>query len=235
MNLDDVACCVCNCTDGFADDPIVLCEGPGCGVAAHAMCYGIAAVPEGSSPYFCQVCTRRRAEERARRSSSSSSALFPSSVTPAPNAIPCMLCHLTGGAYTVAAPPPAGIAPPRDRHGQPIRNSGWVHTICALWNPHMEFVDPVTLTPVRGWERMRTTPEWAARCVVCGRSDCGYCIPCSAPGCGAMLHPICGRRSGLRMEQTEGGVLRDFCEQHRGCVVEEAAEEEGAEDDGQQE
>lgn len=65
---------------------------------------------------------------------------------------------------------------------------------------------------------------------MCGRRDAGFCMPCAYPGCATAWHPLCGRRGGLRMELAAepgsadgGGVLRGFCEAHRGATDAEIA------------
>ena len=64
--LRDGACCVCSDENGWADNPLVYCEGVGCRVAVHqgercadaipslSGCYGIVKVPEGS--WYCARC-----------------------------------------------------------------------------------------------------------------------------------------------------------------------------------
>lgn len=65
--IRDGACCVCSDENGWADNPLVYCEGPNCQVAVHqglcvralgthtrAGCYGIVSVPDGS--WYCARC-----------------------------------------------------------------------------------------------------------------------------------------------------------------------------------
>uniref|UniRef100_A0A1I7Z0G9 Protein AF-10 n=1 Tax=Steinernema glaseri TaxID=37863 RepID=A0A1I7Z0G9_9BILA len=47
-------CCVCAEENGWAGNPLVYCDGPGCEVAVHQGCYGIVEVPEGE--WFCARC-----------------------------------------------------------------------------------------------------------------------------------------------------------------------------------
>uniref|UniRef100_F6RU53 Protein AF-10 n=1 Tax=Ciona intestinalis TaxID=7719 RepID=F6RU53_CIOIN len=47
-------CCVCLDERGWAENPLVYCDGQECSVAVHQACYGIVQVPSG--PWFCQRC-----------------------------------------------------------------------------------------------------------------------------------------------------------------------------------
>ncbi|XP_066302743.1 protein AF-10-like isoform X7 [Branchiostoma lanceolatum] len=55
-------CCVCSDEHGWAENPLVYCDGHGCNVAVHQACYGIVQVPTGS--WFCRKC---ESQERAAR------------------------------------------------------------------------------------------------------------------------------------------------------------------------
>ncbi|KAF4529679.1 hypothetical protein B566_EDAN010765 [Ephemera danica] len=55
-------CCVCSDERGWAENPLVYCDGQGCTVAVHQACYGIVTVPIG--PWFCRKC---ESQERAAR------------------------------------------------------------------------------------------------------------------------------------------------------------------------
>nr|XP_022310408.1 protein AF-10-like [Crassostrea virginica] len=55
-------CCVCSDERGWAENPLVYCDGQGCNVAVHQACYGIVHVPKG--PWFCRKC---ESQERAAR------------------------------------------------------------------------------------------------------------------------------------------------------------------------
>ena len=137
--FDGVSCCVCNGEEGFLDNPIVLCDGAGCGIAVHQLCYGILAIPEGDEPWLCDVCVRREAEARGPASRS---------ITPAAVDLPCPLCPLTGGAYKRLGATLAGNPNPRDHRGVTVRSAGWCHAVCAVWNPHVGFGDVRRMGPV---------------------------------------------------------------------------------------
>ncbi len=75
MEEADIWCCVCYSDEGYADDPIVVCEGCECGV--HKYCYGILEIPEGDIPWYCRVCEKKLNPQEIR----------------------CALCPNVGGAY----------------------------------------------------------------------------------------------------------------------------------------
>ncbi|BET03496.1 myeloid lymphoid or mixed-lineage leukemia (trithorax homolog, Drosophila) [Nesidiocoris tenuis] len=47
-------CCVCSDDRGWAENPLVYCDGTGCTVAVHQACYGIVTVPQGN--WYCRKC-----------------------------------------------------------------------------------------------------------------------------------------------------------------------------------
>lgn len=53
---------MCSDERGWAENPLVYCDGHGCSVAVHQACYGIVQVPTG--PWFCRKC---ESQERAAR------------------------------------------------------------------------------------------------------------------------------------------------------------------------
>lgn len=55
-------CCVCLDERGWAENPLVYCDGQSCNVAVHQACYGIVKVPSG--PWFCRKC---ESQERAAK------------------------------------------------------------------------------------------------------------------------------------------------------------------------
>ncbi|XP_049843984.1 protein AF-17-like [Schistocerca gregaria] len=57
-------CCVCSDERGWAENPLVYCDGQGCTVAVHQACYGIVTVPTG--PWFCRKCESQERSARVR-------------------------------------------------------------------------------------------------------------------------------------------------------------------------
>ena len=47
-------CCICLDERGWAENPLVYCDGKECSIAVHQACYGIESVPSG--PWFCRRC-----------------------------------------------------------------------------------------------------------------------------------------------------------------------------------
>ncbi|XP_074604904.1 uncharacterized protein LOC141858139 isoform X2 [Brevipalpus obovatus] len=57
-------CCVCSDERGWAENPLVYCDGHQCNVAVHQACYGIVSVPQG--PWFCRKCESQERQARVR-------------------------------------------------------------------------------------------------------------------------------------------------------------------------
>lgn len=55
-------CCVCSDERGWAENPLVYCDGHQCNVAVHQACYGIVSVPQG--PWFCRKCESQERQAR---------------------------------------------------------------------------------------------------------------------------------------------------------------------------
>ena len=103
-------------------------------------------------------------------------------------------------------------------------------SLIPLFPPLFQFMNkhvtinesPSGLPEALGWPAVRSLPEWAATCVICGASDAGYCVRCAAPGgagsgtgCSVEVHPLCARRAGWQSEQDEDGMMQVFCSHHR--------------------
>nr|XP_018909860.1 PREDICTED: protein AF-10-like isoform X2 [Bemisia tabaci] len=57
-------CCVCSDERGWAENPLVYCDGQGCTVAVHQACYGIVSVPQGN--WYCRKCESQERSARVR-------------------------------------------------------------------------------------------------------------------------------------------------------------------------
>ena len=102
-------------------------------------------------------------------------------------------------------------------HGAPEGACHTARTLPPATSP------PCPAPPLQNWQIAIASRDCALPCAVCGRRDAGFAMPCAMPGCETTWHPICGRRGGLRMELAPGGdagVLRGFCEAHRGVTDE---------------
>ncbi|CAH1395563.1 unnamed protein product [Nezara viridula] len=57
-------CCVCSDDRGWAENPLVYCDGQGCTVAVHQACYGIVTVPIGN--WYCRKCESQERSVKVR-------------------------------------------------------------------------------------------------------------------------------------------------------------------------
>uniref|UniRef100_H3HCY4 Chromodomain-helicase-DNA-binding protein 7 n=1 Tax=Phytophthora ramorum TaxID=164328 RepID=H3HCY4_PHYRM len=160
---------------GFLDDPIVQCEK--CSVAVHQYCYGIDAVPEGDTPWFCDFCAEP---------------------TGAPADTTCALCPLK-----------------RQKSAFKKTCEGkWVHVVCALWAPGVQFSDVERMSGVKNVAAAVQEMK-GSTCALCEQED--GCIKCFRSSCSTYFHPLCGRetRGVYDMFMKEGGQLQAFCKTHR--------------------
>ncbi|XP_075000024.1 protein AF-10 isoform X8 [Calonectris borealis] len=112
-------CCVCSDERGWAENPLVYCDGHGCNVAVHQACYGIVQVPTG--PWFCRKC---ESQERAAR-------------------VRCELCPHKDGALK-RTDNGGRAAEPLSLSSLP----GWAHVVCALYIPEVQFANVSTMEPI---------------------------------------------------------------------------------------
>eukprot|EP00051_Salpingoeca_urceolata_P018466 m.259238 g.259238 ORF g.259238 m.259238 type:complete len:1155 (-) comp19203_c0_seq3:429-3893(-) len=114
---------------------------------------------------------------------------------------PCELCPNMGGALKQTS------------------KQKWVHVVCAMYVPEVQFDNAVFLEPVTGvkhvpQERIRLT------CYLCGLKSKGACVQCYKPTCYQAFHASCAQRYGLcmmeRPDERQGGqVTRQvYCHQH---------------------
>ncbi|GLE01971.1 hypothetical protein PINS_up010809 [Pythium insidiosum] len=90
----------------------------------------------------------------------------------------------------------------------------WVHVVCALWAPGVQFSD------VERMKNVKNVPEAieetrGEHCSVCKEKD--GCIKCFRGSCLMYFHPLCGRESkgDYDMYMNEAGQLRAYCPKHR--------------------
>lgn len=118
-------CCVCADENGWTDNPLIYCDGPGCEVAVHQGCYGIQEVPEGE--WLCAKC-------HVAATTYSNGEL--SHNGPTSNGLShgvkarCELCPFGYGAL------------------KRTEQKGWAHVICALYIPEVRFGDVHSMDPV---------------------------------------------------------------------------------------
>ncbi|KAF1795179.1 Chromodomain-helicase-DNA-binding protein 7 [Phytophthora cactorum] len=90
----------------------------------------------------------------------------------------------------------------------------WVHVVCALWAPGVQFSDVERMSGVKhvvaAAEELKDST-----CALCEQE--GGCIKCMRGGCETYFHPLCGRetKGAYDMFMKEGGQLQAFCQKHR--------------------
>ncbi|KAG7390037.1 hypothetical protein PHYPSEUDO_008999 [Phytophthora pseudosyringae] len=90
----------------------------------------------------------------------------------------------------------------------------WVHVVCALWAPGVQFSDVERMSGVKHVAAAVEEMKGSA-CALCEEE--GGCIKCMRGGCSTYFHPLCGRetRGAYDMFMKEGGQLQAFCRKHR--------------------
>ncbi|KAJ1345870.1 Zinc finger protein zfp-1 [Parelaphostrongylus tenuis] len=190
-------CCVCADENGWTDNPLIYCDGPGCEVAVHQGCYGIQEVPEGE--WLCAKChvsTTTYHDELSHNGTSTNGVGHSIKAR-------CELCPFGYGAL------------------KRTEQKGWAHVICALYIPEVRFgdvhsMDPVILSdvPAERFEKL---------CYICANAgdtraaQMGACMSCNKPGCKRGFHVTCAQQRGLLCE--EGGGSKNvkycgYCEHH---------------------
>ncbi|KAK6035182.1 PHD-finger [Cooperia oncophora] len=190
-------CCVCADENGWTDNPLIYCDGPGCEVAVHQGCYGIQEVPEGEWLCAkCHVAATTYTNGELNRNGSSNGVGHSIKAR-------CELCPFSYGAL------------------KRTEQKGWAHVICALYIPEVRFgdvhsMDPVILSdvPMERFEKL---------CYICANAgdsraaQMGACMSCNKPGCKRGFHVTCAQQRGLLCE--EGGGSKNvkycgYCEHH---------------------
>ncbi|TRZ00299.1 hypothetical protein DNTS_009905 [Danionella cerebrum] len=198
-------CCVCSDERGWAENPLVYCDGHGCNVAVHQACYGIVQVPTG--PWFCRKC---ESQERAARVIKGWRGRKPSWQTPEGggqsttcnkeeedsrlsrslktlNIVRCELCPHKDGAL------------------KRTDNGGWAHVVCALYIPEVEFANVSTMEPIV--LQSVPTERYYKTCYICeeqgreSKAATGACMTCNKHGCRQAFHVTCAQLAGLLCEE----------------------------------
>nr|XP_023488058.1 protein AF-10 isoform X8 [Equus caballus] len=194
-------CCVCSDERGWAENPLVYCDGHGCSVAVHQACYGIVQVPTG--PWFCRKC---ESQERAAR-------------------VRCELCPHKDGALkrtdnggsvldtamnkTDEKPMPLqGLHYGEERWA--INERGWAHVVCALYIPEVQFANVSTMEPIV----LQSVPHdrYNKTCYICdeqgreSKAATGACMTCNKHGCRQAFHVTCAQFAGLLCEEEGNGA-----------------------------
>ncbi|XP_041103034.1 protein AF-10-like isoform X3 [Polyodon spathula] len=198
-------CCVCSDERGWAENPLVYCDGHGCNVAVHQACYGIVQVPTG--PWFCRKC---ESQERAARVIKGWKGRKPVPQT------------TDGGGRSTTHPNDAeeeGLAnslktmntwrcelcPHKDGALKRTDNGGWAHVVCALYIPEVEFANVSTMEPIV----LQSVPHdrYNKTCYICeeqgreSKAATGACMTCNKHGCRQAFHVTCAQFAGLLCEE----------------------------------
>lgn len=131
---DDALCSICGDGDGTDDNLILICEGPGCDVAVHQMCYGVDKVPEGK--WLCDTCAAKKKKKDPK--------------------FQCSLCPIQGGALRRVTTFGKVVPAEEGKNGTGKKvaatakaaENTWVHVACALWTPGVSLDDPVKMNNI---------------------------------------------------------------------------------------
>ncbi|MBN3318793.1 AF10 protein, partial [Atractosteus spatula] len=196
-------CCVCSDERGWAENPLVYCDGHGCNVAVHQACYGIVQVPTG--PWFCRKC---ESQERAARVIKGWKGRKSSLQSPD-----------GGGRSAIRDAEEEGLAkslktlniwrcelcPHKDGALKRTDNGGWAHVVCALYIPEVEFANVSTMEPIV----LQSVPHerYNKTCYICeeqgreSKAATGACMNCNKHGCRQAFHVTCAQFAGLLCEE----------------------------------
>uniref|UniRef100_A0A3Q3GAM5 MLLT10 histone lysine methyltransferase DOT1L cofactor n=1 Tax=Kryptolebias marmoratus TaxID=37003 RepID=A0A3Q3GAM5_KRYMA len=174
-------CCVCSDERGWAENPLVYCDGHGCNVAVHQACYGIVQVPTG--PWFCRKC---ESQERAARVGVSPHLVFAH-------------CHIFTSEFVLLflivffffSLQRCELCPHKDGALKRTDNGGWAHVVCALYIPEVEFANVSTMEPIV----LQSVPHerYNKTCYICeeqgreSKAATGACMTCNKHGYDFML------------------------------------------------
>uniref|UniRef100_A0A8C1JIS7 MLLT10 histone lysine methyltransferase DOT1L cofactor n=1 Tax=Cyprinus carpio TaxID=7962 RepID=A0A8C1JIS7_CYPCA len=198
-------CCVCSDERGWAENPLVYCDGHGCNVAVHQACYGIVQVPTG--PWFCRKC---ESQERAARVIKGWRGRKPSWQTPEGGGL-SYTCNkeeeesrLSRSLKTLNIVR-CELCPHKDGALKRTDNGGWAHVVCALYIPEVEFANVSTMEPIV----LQSVPHerYNKTCYICeeqgreSKAATGACMTCNKHGCRQAFHVTCAQFAGLLCEE----------------------------------
>lgn len=153
-----------------------MCSYSGCSLFGYLGCYG---VPEKSDD--------EADDARSDLSSEVTTPWFCDSCRAGVDQPTCELCPSTDGVFKETI------------HGS------WVHMVCSLYTPGVEYVEPDILSGV-SLDQVPAS-KWGARaCQLCEDEQyarTGVCISCDAGLCKSFFHVTCAQRQGLLCEEEE--------------------------------
>lgn len=180
----DASCTVCGDGDEVDENVMLFCEGFGCTVVVHQLCYGIKEVPEGT--WLCDAC----------------------SLWKNPGCANCVVCPIVGGALRrVTNLGKVQVAP-----SLALQKDLMAHTACALWTPEIVLRDPSSMDMIDLSEL--SADRMQLKCSICKQRggavfECSYgaCRTAFHVLCGRLDN----REQGFRW--TDGKPLA-FCDAH---------------------
>ncbi|XP_047611356.1 protein AF-10 isoform X5 [Phacochoerus africanus] len=178
-------CCVCSDERGWAENPLVYCDGHGCSVAVHQACYGIVQVPTG--PWFCRKC---ESQERAAR-------------------VRCELCpHKDGALKRTDNGGWAHVVCALYIPEVQFANVSTMEPIVLQSVPHdrynKAFMKKFKLTGLHRFGK--------STCYICdeqgreSKAATGACMTCNKHGCRQAFHVTCAQFAGLLCEEEGNGA-----------------------------
>ncbi|KAG8900284.1 putative PHD type zinc finger protein with BAH domain-containing protein [Tulasnella sp. 403] len=136
--------------------------------------YGVSKEDVVVEPWLCEVCANEKHQEFALVAD-------------------CLLCPRPPFA---SPPPPAkGSSGEFLRAWKPTEGRGWVHAICSIFIPEIQYTDATRLRYVEG---MSSLPAWRWKepCSFCKQTGGGAVVKC--PDCPMKFHLSCAWRNQLR-------------------------------------
>ncbi|KAI8988096.1 hypothetical protein BDF20DRAFT_832975 [Mycotypha africana] len=114
--------------------------------------------------------------------------------------VSCIFCPNKGGAF------------------KQTTSGDWGHVLCAIWIPEVNVQNPIYMEPIDDVDKIPKS-RWKLTCSIC-RIKQGACIQCDNRHCFTAFHVTCAKSAKLCMRihthanQTEGVLLKAYCEKH---------------------
>ncbi|KAG8995660.1 putative PHD type zinc finger protein with BAH domain-containing protein [Tulasnella sp. JGI-2019a] len=163
--------CACCRKVGLAGT-VVKCSG--CSLVVHASAYGVSKADAVVEPWYCEVCANEKHQEFALVAD-------------------CLLCPRPPFAPAPSAA--KGSSAEFLRAWKPTEGRGWVHAICSIFIPEVQYTDAAQLRFVEGMSSLPTW-RWKEPCTFCKQTGGGAVVKC--PDCNMKFHLSCAWRNQLR-------------------------------------
>ncbi|XP_039610186.1 protein AF-10 isoform X2 [Polypterus senegalus] len=220
-------CCVCSDERGWAENPLVYCDGHGCNVAVHQACYGIVQVPTG--PWFCRKCESQERAARVIKGWKGRKSRLQSTGGGRGGGGRRSMAHrksAEGGGRGKGLKSVntwrCELCPHKDGALKRTDNGGWAHVVCALYIPEVQFANVATMEPIV----LQSVPHerYNKTCYICeeqgreSKAATGACMTCNKHGCRHAFHVTCAQFAGLLCEEegSEADNVRycGYCKYH---------------------